>query len=165
MQVQEQIQAAESATKAKADKPAVTPKILQATSGKEWRKMREQGVLVDLPSGFVARLRPIGLMALFSTGKIPDNLTPLVAELVTAERVDSRNAIQKATESMMAITQLYDLVCKECFLEPKVVDNPKSDDEISLADIPDEDKQYVLAVANAPSIALRSFRDEQASSI
>ncbi len=138
---------------------------LRITSAKEWRKLRADGVVIQLPSGFVARVRPVGLMELWKLDKIPDSLTGIVVELLTAQRVDPDTAVKKALESMRAITALYDVVCMSAFLEPRVVMNNPGPDEIAVDDIDLADKEFLLAFVNGPTAALQPFRQEQESGV
>ena len=138
---------------------------LNVTSGKAWRRLREEGQLVELPSGFVARLRPVGLIELWKLGKIPDTLTSVVVELLTAQQMETERALKNATENMKNIAALYDVVCTAAFIEPRVVDNPVADNEISADDIDQADKEYILSWVNAPAVALRRFRPVEAANV
>jgi hypothetical protein len=137
---------------------------LKVTSGKQWRKLREEGVMVPLPSGNVVRLRPVGLPELIRGEHVPDLLTPLVAETIWRGE-PSPAQISESLEMARGSIELLDLICKAAFLEPKLVDNPQADDEISVDDIDLADKSFVLQFVTAPMVALRSFRDEQTSAV
>lgn len=133
------------------------------TSGAAWRKPWEEGELVQFPeSGNVARLRPVGLVDLWQLGKIPDHLTAIVVELLTAQQLSPERAIEKAAENLKGITDLYVIVCRAAFISPKVVDDPAGDDEIAFHHIIQADREFLLAWCNAPQAALRSFRPKQA---
>lgn len=138
---------------------------LKVTSGKHWRKLRQEGQLVELPSGNVARLRPVSLIELWRLGKIPDVLTGVVVELLTASRLDPERALEKAAENVKNIADLYVIVCAAAFLEPRIVENPQADNEIAFEDISQEDRERVLAWTNAPQSELRPFRDESQANV
>lgn len=139
------------------------PKALRVTSAREWRKLRQQGVLVELPSGMVARLRPVGLMDLFRAGKIPDALTGIVAELVSNGTFAPEKS-EMTGELITVVADLYDIVCRAAFISPAIVPAPQEDhDEIELEDVSQADRQFVLAWASAPTNELRDFRQEAGS--
>lgn len=133
------------------------------TSGREWRKPREEGYVITLPSsGYSVRLRPVPLPTLVVQGKIPDTISPLAAEaLWGADEDDKRDAKELLTATM----ELYDFVCRAAFVEPKIVDEPQGDDEISIDDVDFYDKQAVFNAALAPGAALRNFRDQQGRNV
>lgn len=138
-----------------------------ATSGAVWRSAREQGYLKQLPSGNWARLRPVALDRLLISGEVADLLTPLVVKMVMdgADTVSLdtflNNATAERTLGTVAETiQLLDLVCRAAFVEPRIVDNPQADDEISLADLSLEDKGLAFSLAMQPAEELRRFRLE-----
>lgn len=129
------------------------------TSGREWRKAREEGYVITLPSsGYAVRLRPVPLHSLIAQGKIPDTLSPLAAEALWGEDSDGK---QDVKELLSSTVELYDWVCRAAFVEPKIVDNPQADDEISIEDVDFNDKSAVFQAALLPGAALRNFRDEQ----
>ena len=66
----------------------------QITSGVKWRQPREEGIIVPLPSGNVARLRPVALDVMISSGKLPDMLTPVAAKTRLKERYHDYKLLQ-----------------------------------------------------------------------
>jgi hypothetical protein len=131
---------------------------LEVTSAGEWRRMREQGVVVTLPSGRCARLRPVGIPELVRRGRIPNELMPIAAEAVW---FDSPSP-EKVREAGAAAISLFDLVCEAAFLEPRASkDDDLADDQISVDDIDLADKVFVLQFVTAPAGALRRFRLDQ----
>lgn len=131
----------------------------QVTSGSLWRKPREEGVVVPLPSGNIARLRPVALDVMITSGKLPDMLTPLAAKTLWTEM--EPEDIGDVSELATGMADLFGFVCKAAFIEPKVVDNPKKEDEISLDDIDFRDKAAVFQLAIQPAEVLQKFRDGQ----
>lgn len=131
---------------------------LEVTTAKAWREMREQGVIVPLPSGKVARLRPVGIEELVRRGKIPDDLSPMAAEVVWKNTTSTEHvrALGKRAIDMLNI------IVQSAFIEPKVVESDQpGEDEISIDDIDLEDKQAVFAFVTAPVGALAYFRARQ----
>lgn len=155
----------------------MAPKLLRTTSGADWREPRRQGIPVQLPSGNIARLRPVEPQRLLAQGEIIDILTPLVAQmllqgadasLATIEAVigdvagaeaDSAQ-LQEAAKKLADLERVCDIVCKAAFVEPAVVDNPQGDNEMAPDDIELQDKIHVLTLALRGAAALRHFRYE-----
>lgn len=141
--------------------PTVTP-------GLAWRKPRTEGYVVTLPSGNVVRLRPAALDVLIASGKIPDLLTPAAADaLWSSENLDSaavKDILAKAERAKDFIA-LVSLVVRASVIEPKIVDDPKADDEIALSDIEFSDKVIIYQLAIQPSVVLSSFRSGQAPDV
>jgi hypothetical protein len=132
--------------------------VLKVTSAKEWRKPREEGFIVPLPSGFMPRLRMVGIEELVRRGTIPDDLTSLAAEMVY-----EKNAAVEIVRSLgKGAIDFLNLVVASAFIEPKVsFEAELKDDEISIDDIDLMDKQAVFAFVTGPTQALRLFRLQQ----
>lgn len=139
--------------------------MAQPTSGKQWRAPREQGELVRLGSGYVARLRPVDVGALLASGTMPDILTPLAARIVY-EGADAQEQIDAALlQQSVEMLEMFNVVCKAAFLEPRIVDNPQADDEISIEDLSYVDRAQVFNVCIQPAEVLRTFRLQQESDV
>lgn len=145
--------------------PKAPPPPLKITSAREFRRLRKEGQLVELPSGMVARLRPVALIDLLKSGAIPDVLTGLVADLVVNGEVNPEKAEMNA-DLVVSIGKLYDVVCKAAFISPVIVDNPSDNaDEIEVEDIPQSDRRFTLAWCSTPTNELRDFRQEQSANV
>lgn len=151
---------------------------LQPTSGSEWRKPREEGFDITLPSGNVARLRPVALHALLEAGKIPTPLVNLAAEVIWTSESSQMNRLVKDTNGEITAAELQNIqknvpewlplahiVCEASFVSPRIVDKPEGDDEISLADLEINDITWVWRLANKGAALLRGFRDRQARDV
>lgn len=137
---------------------------LKVTTGPEWRKAREEGVLVKLPTGHVAKLRPVTIESLLLFGKVPNQLTALVAEMIRNGQVvpkDNEDVVGLAKEFLTLST----ILVQEIFLSPKIVENPKANDEISFFDLSPVDREWAINWANAPIVSLEPFREEQGESV
>lgn len=132
------------------------------TPANVWRKAREEGEIITLPSGNVARLRPVPLDLLIISGGIPDLLTPIAAKTLWVEQ--DPEAIGNATELAEGFAKLVNIIVPLAFLEPRVVEEP-GEGEISLDDIEFSDKVAVFNLATAGAFALGKFREEQARSL
>lgn len=135
----------------------------EPTKGIEWRRPREEGYLILLPSGNTVKLRPVALDVMISSGILHDELTPLAARTMWTE-IDA-DKIADVTEMATGMAELFGVVCKAAFLEPKVVDEASADDEIELGDISFEDKATVFQLAIQPSRVLEKFCAEQARNV
>jgi hypothetical protein len=133
---------------------------IKPTSGAQWRNERREGFPITLPSGKVARLGSVALDVLITSGRIPDVLTPIAAKTLWSEM--DADTIGDAVELASGTAELFDLVCKAAFLEPRVVDDPQADDEIGVEDIEFHDKAFVFQVAIQGVSALRKFCERQA---
>lgn len=156
----------------------MAPKLLRATAGSAWREPRQAGVPVQLPSGNIARIRPVEPQALLKQGEIIDILTPLVAKMLfqgadaSAETIEAiiGNAMQPADDNpdelketaakLADLERVCDIVCKAAFVDPRVVDDPQAENEIAPDDIELADKIQIFTLALRGAAALRHFRYE-----
>jgi hypothetical protein len=129
------------------------------TPGRAWRQPREEGFVKALPSGHVARLRPVDMSVLLASGEIPDILTPLAVSTIMdgadTEKLANPENLAEHTSEMI---RFFNLVCKAAFLEPRIVDAPQGDDEISIEDVEMSDRSFVYALVTQPVEVLRTFR-------
>jgi len=134
------------------------------TPGHVWRQAREQGVVVTLPSGHVARLRGVGPDLLLSRGSIPDALTPLIAGAMGLGQ-DSIELDRSDLNTVKDFVALAEEICRLAFIEPRIVDEPEADDEISLDDLSFDDKMFVSRLLQEPVADLEKFRPGQAPDV
>lgn len=136
------------------------------TNAKVWREkasdMREKGVRVTLPSGMVAYVRNLPLASVMvAYGSIPDTLTPLVTEMIGGGVTD-KSIEQYGLVKVMEASMLFnDAITKLALVSPRIVEHPVEDDEISIEDIDDEDKEWLLGVLRLPASKLARFCQEQ----
>ena len=129
------------------------------TSGKAWRQEKEEGELWTLPSGNVARLRPVSLMHLIRSGQIPDILTPLAASMVWEEMEPDK--LTGTVEMAKNAADLAELICEASFVDPVIVEEPEEDNEVSHEHIDDMDKAWVMNTMIQAAEVLRKFRQQQ----
>lgn len=132
---------------------------LTPTPGAAWRKPREVGETVRLPSGNIATLRPVALDQLMLSGKIPDLLTPIAAKSLWTETDTSSIADQ--VETAKGFAELVNLIVPAAMLAPRIVEVAEADDEITLADIEFSDKIAIFQLATGGATVLKSFREQQ----
>lgn len=139
------------------------------TKGVDWRKPREEGFILALPSGNAARIRPVALDVLLRNGDIPDLLTPFVAQMVyqgvNTDELDKLLSPEKLTEQSTEMLKLIDAVVMAAFVEPRIVPDPQADDEISIEDVELADRGTVFSLAVLPANELRKFLTRQAASV
>lgn len=135
----------------------------KVTSGTAWRRKSRKTSLIELPSGMIARLRPVSIDALIVSGDLPDVLSTLAAQTLFAE-IDFDEIAAQGKTSKSYVT-LINQVVPASFEEPRVVEDPQGSDEIALSDIEWADKVLVFQLALAPTDALESFRQEQERSM
>lgn len=134
----------------------------QPSTALEWRKAREVGELVPLPSGLSARLRPADLMKMVKLGKIPDLLSPLAAKVVWAEQEPGE--IGDTLEMAMGYYDLISIVIPAIFVYPEIVTDEEAgltDDQILLADVGQDDRVIAFNLAISGVSAMKQFRERQ----
>ena len=131
------------------------------TTAVEWKKPREEGELVPLPSGNWARLRPVDLLKMVKMGRIPDLLSPIAAKAVWAEQ--NPEEIGDSLEMAMQYNDLMGVILPAVFIEPKVAlpDTEPADDEIAIEDIELNDRMVAFNLAISGVSAMRQFRERQ----
>lgn len=139
----------------------MTDNGLHPTSAAEWRKPREEGILVTLPySGNTARLRPVALDSMIAQGRIPDLLTEVASSSLFKEiEVETLIDDPKLMKSFM---EIFNLISLAAFMEPEVVPAGQEplEGQITLDDVDYNDKIFVFNYATAGARALYLFRDK-----
>lgn len=141
----------------------MAPKLLRPTAGSAWRQPRLEGYVKQLPSGNVARLRPVSPDQLIASGDVPDILTPLVLKMLY-HGSDGSELTQLVTSSEESVAHargtitLINAVCRAAFVDPRIVADPTTDDQISIDDVEVLDRYFVFQLATQPAEVLRDFR-------
>lgn len=141
---------------------------LTPTSAAAWRRAREEGYAFTLPSGKVARLRPVALDALIRSGKVPNLLIPVIARMLweTTGEGDMRTTEEREAEEKAHFIDLVSMIVPAAMLSPRVVDNPKATaDEISLDDLHFGDKLAIYRLARLPAEVLDNFSTGQTGAV
>lgn len=112
---------------------------LQVTPISQWK----QGEVVQLPSGFVARLkRPDVIELILDDGKVPDVLMPLIfGQQVKPGRQPNTEEI--TPEMLELLVPTLKKMTKACFVEPRISDTP-DENSIGVEDVPFADKLWVF---------------------
>ena len=117
-----------------------------------------QGEIVELPGWvadrpFVAKLTRPSLLALMQSGKIPNSLIGEANKLFSsgvsavAKNVDN-------TEMMTELLSLLEVICEDCFVEPKYSDIKKAGVRLT-----DEQLLAVFSYTQAGVKSLEKFRE------
>lgn len=131
--------------------------ISMVTSASERRKVREQGVEIQFPEyGDWVAIRPMDETFFFKHGMIPDFLAPTINEMIGTGQA-KMPTVEKNAEWLEWLDELV----KWSFVNPKVVDAPQGDNEISIEDVGYADKVFLYGLFGRPANVLRAFRDAQ----
>jgi hypothetical protein len=124
----------------------------------EWRRRRQEGELVTLPSGMVARLRRIHILDLVEQGEIPASLATLASELVSASRTNLNAG------AMKRYGQIVNRVVRAAMVEPRVGDEPTKE-QLAVDELEMLDRLAIFNYGNVSTRSLRLFRPEQKESV
>lgn len=135
---------------------------LKPTSGKAWRKAREEGEVGILPSGMVARGRTVLPRHILELGEeVPDILVALALKLfygkATYPEVVAFRAPREDAAEAIKVGKALKIVTRAFLLEPRIVDEPIADDEISIDDVTAADQAYIWDMAFMGADQLRKF--------
>ncbi len=125
----------------------------------EWRSNNFKEVELPL-SGFILKVRDVGLLDLVVQGKVPNTMMDLVQELA-AEKI---NEVQMMREHAAEFGDLLDLVFMSAVTFPPVAQEP-DDDHISPRDFVYGDKMALLNWVNREAIIVRPFRREDSEPV
>jgi hypothetical protein len=135
---------------------------MMTLSVKEWREqqrtIRDEGMVLELPSGLEIRVRNVPIADFLTRGGIPDSLAPLVAEMINGKANLEKIGANKALLAQMEMT---DAVCRTAIVFPRIVDEPKKEDEISLKELDEEDKGVLMGLLGLPARKLEPFCHQQ----
>lgn len=142
---------------------------LPVTLAGEFRKMREQGEKITLPTGRIVRMRVVKPSYLLKLGKIPDFLSELVIQIlygkITDEQYKAHFAPNERKDHAVEMSESLRVVCTAALVEPKVVDNPQADDEIHIDDLEDSEQRFVFDLALLEASTLSRFRQKQIADV
>lgn len=136
---------------------------MPVTSGKEWRRLRQEGIEVILTSGLTVKVRGVGFVAVLKSGYVPDYLTAMVVEAVEGKKFNFPDA--ETPEQVLQRADFIGELCKLMLVSPRIVDDPQAEDEISLDDLDEADRYCLLSMWGTPTAWLRNFRFGQASDV
>lgn len=144
--------------------PEVNGTQSTVTPPSEWRRQSQEGVLIRLISGNVARIRPVNTDTFLKAGHIPNSLIPVVEDLF----INGSSAPQRKTvdDYLAQDVAILDAFIKTCFVEPRVVDEVTDPDrEITPADVSDADKNDLMSYLGRPASELARFHPLEAEPV
>lgn len=128
------------------------------TTGKEWRAKTRP--VLTLPSGNRVRVKRPDILKMAGDKQLPDVITNMVMAGVMGVKPSLPDFTQP--ENMATLNDTLDVMCRACFVEPRIVDNPQTDDEIALSDVDLQDKIHVFGWAfGAEGEQVATFRPGQ----
>lgn len=138
------------------------------TTGKEWRQKRKEGVAVELPSGMTPLLRGIGFGLLLRSGVVPDYLTDTIVRASMGETMEQPPP-PDATAAQERL-EFIDEIARQMFVSPRIVPAPTddadlADDEITIDDVMDVDKLFLVQMVGSPTAWLAKFHGGQSASL
>lgn len=129
----------------------------QLTPASHWQQRFEEGIELEMPDGALVRLRPtVDTTYLIATGKIPDGLTTIALEGLNFDSKD-KNAVKNLAENTKRLNELYEIVCTETWIHPRIVDNPQKDGEVKFAWLSKEEKEITWNLINRPVSEWKRF--------
>jgi hypothetical protein len=138
---------------------------MAVTSGKTWREAREKGIEIELISGNSVALRPIELDFFLRVGHVPSALASVLNDAINGKAYKLEVPEQERAEQSEEWIKFLNELVTFAFVNPKVVDAPQADDEISIDDVSYQDKLEVYGFFTRPARMLRSFRDKQTGNV
>lgn len=138
------------------------PKVPVVSSAKDFflrRKKRDEAQAVELPSGLVVSLKRPSIDKLIRDGYIPSDLA------VSLQKASGNSTMKGA--DLEKYYQVTDLIAVHSIVEPKVLKDKELTEEqyeagyISLNDIEDTDKAFIMEYVQTGVANLKSFRPQQ----
>jgi hypothetical protein len=140
-----------------ADPPAPAPPAdspSAPTAASAWKT--QEGELVMLPSGNVARLRRPSIMKMIRSGEMPNPLLSAAIGAMTGAQPLNADEIKQRAEFMTYLVVT-------AFVEPTVSrDDPPPEGALSLDALSDADQMFVTTWIGQEARALSSFREDGA---
>lgn len=126
---------------------------MATTKANQWKSTYE----VQLPSGYIAELRPLGADMILKCQHVPDVISSLVVRMFKGGSTQLEIEEFKHVQEFSAF---LDECCALCFVHPQVVEHPEGDDQISAEMISFADKSFVFNTLSQAPRWLENFRPE-----
>ena len=125
----------------------------------EWR---QRGELVTLPSGLEVKLRPVNVLDLAVSGKIPAPLMEKLQPLISGKGKE----LEVSLETFEVLGPALNELAKAAAIDPPVADDP-DDDHLGVEELPAMDRLAIFKWAHEASGAakLEKFRAGQEQSV
>lgn len=142
---------------------------LPITPASEFRRAREQGEKITLPTGRIVLMRTVKPSLLLKLGKIPDFLSELVIQIlygkITNEQYQAHFAPNERKEHAIEMAESLRVVCMGALIYPRVVEDPQADDEIHIDDLQDNEQRFIFDLALLEASDLSRFRERQEANV
>lgn len=135
---------------------------IQITPASAWRRDYEDGIAVTMPhNGRTIRVRSVSVQYMVTMGRLPDSLTSLaLGEIgVTGEQGTL------SVDTLKQVGEFNQVIVTEALLEPRIVEDPQSDDEIAYHWLSPEDVDFIVEVVQQPVEQMRRFHPESVNSV
>lgn len=130
------------------------------TIGADWRRPREVGYLVKLPSGHIARIRPVGPEVFTRLSRIP----VMLGEVMTNPDADMEIDFS-SPDKLKDWLEVINAITAGCMVNPRIVETPTADDEITIDDVDISDRAFLFALFGKPVRALEIFCRESFATV
>ncbi|MCZ2077911.1 MAG: hypothetical protein LC130_23270 [Bryobacterales bacterium] len=91
------------------------------------------------------RVKRPDILRMAGEKQLPDVITNMVMAGVMGAKPSLPDFTQP--ENMTILRDTLDVICRACFIEPHIVDDPQANDEIALTDVDLQDKIHVFGWA------------------
>lgn len=137
---------------------------MAVTTPQSWRDSHACSVILP-ECGNEVLIRPMDAWFFFKTGKIPNFLAGTVQGMIEGTIRRAEMPQEMDAEKTREFYLWLDELVKFCFVEPKVVDEPKGDDELGIDEIGRTDKLFIYYLFGSPANVIRNFRERQEQSV
>ena len=84
---------------------------------------------------------------------------------MTPEEYQAFFTLSERKEHAIDLTESLRIVCTAALLQPKIVDDPQADDEISIDDLEDGEQRFIFDLALLEATQLSRFCERQAGHV
>jgi hypothetical protein len=119
------------------------------TKASEWKAKTLRPIELELPSGLTVMVRKLPLHLWISAGKLPENLVSTMLNAQSQLPGVPQAAPRMDSEQFKNMFRFMRDVILATVVEPRIVDQATSDDEISPDDIPLDDANFIFQWAMA----------------
>lgn len=139
---------------------------MAVTSASDWRKKRQEGFIVRLPSGNTAKVvRKLDLIEMLRQGKLPNPLNKFIQKMMDGQDMSDIQKEMKEQDLLMLLEWVDDQAIA-AMVEPRVMRRPEGVAEsweppegyIELTDLDMEDRMYLAGVAQGGPTQVGRFR-------
>lgn len=128
---------------------------LHPSASDDWRN----GVVMEFPSGFRARLRSITWEVLAENGDVPDEYMDAVAKFIDGD--DAARIPMATIQDRVKLLRFMRVVAKRMFIEPEVVTTDPKAGQILDTDIEKGDLEYLWITIGHGVQTLKRFHPQQ----